>query len=566
MKNIFRRIITPQVLFVFYLITLVLPNILLSYTEHLSGLGIAINILLPVGVYGLIMSLSRNVGRMVWILLPLALLAIFQIVLLGLYGRSVIAVDMLLSFTSSNPGEAKELLGSIFPVILTVALFYLPSLALGVFMWARHIELPELFIRRMRRISAVTAFAGAVCLVIALTTDSAYSTRNNLYPVNVAYNVSLAARHQKLVAEHDSLTSGFRFDAKDNHPDSVSEVYVLVIGETSRADHWGLNGYGRETTPLLKKRSNLYSFRKAMSESNTTHKSVPLMLSHLDSHTFGDSIYMVRSIITAFREAGYNTVFISSQKPNKSFIQFFGEEADRAIYVNQRGDESDLVLVPELKRTLSDKNHRQLVVIHSYGSHFNYRDRYPRDMARFLPDDYLEAGFSVRENLVNAYDNSILLTDKLLDGVIEVLDESGYDRAAMIYTSDHGEDIYDDSRKLFLHSSPCPSFHQLYVPFIVWFSGPMVKDLPDVARVLKTNTEKRVDSSVSLFDTAMDLAGITTPRSALNGSLIRPGYKDSERRFLNDHNRSVSLRKSGFEEEDIRALRRLDGEDTGGED
>lgn len=565
MKNIFRRLVSPQALFVFYIITLVLPNILLSYTEQLSGLGVAVNILLPLGVYGLIMSLSRNVGRMVWIFLPLALLAIFQIVLLGLYGRSVIAVDMLLSFTSSNPGEAKELLGSIFPVILTVSLFYLPSLALGVVMWARHAQLPDLFIKRTRRISAAVAFAGVICLVLALTTDSGYSARNNLYPVNVAYNMSLAAKHQMLVSDHDRMTSGFTFDARDNHPDSVSEVYVLVIGETSRADHWQLNGYGRETTPRLMTRENLYSFPKAMSESNTTHKSVPLMLSHLDSHTFGDSIYNVRSIITAFREAGYNTAFISSQRPNKSFIQFFGEEADRAVYVNQRGGDSDLVLIPELERVLEEKNPRQLIVVHSYGSHFNYRDRYPREEARFLPDDYIESGYSVRDNLINAYDNSILLTDKLLDGIIGLLGESGYDRAAMIYTSDHGEDIYDDGRRLFLHSSPCPSFYQLHVPFLVWLSDSMKRDLPDVARILESNLGKRVDSSVSLFDTAMDLAGITTPRTSLEGSLVRSGYKDAERRFLNDHNRSVSLRKCGFVGEDLDRLRQLDGEDTGGE-
>lgn len=45
-----------------------------------------------------------------------------------------------------------------------------------------------------------------------------------------------------------------------------------------------------------------------------------------------------------------------------------------------------------------------------------------------------------RDNLVNAYDNTIRYTDGFLSRLIHMLEEQHVD-AAMLYTSDHGEDI-----------------------------------------------------------------------------------------------------------------------------
>ena len=47
-----------------------------------------------------------------------------QLVLLYLFGQSVIAVDMYLNLTSSNASEASELLGNIILVIGCVFFFY----------------------------------------------------------------------------------------------------------------------------------------------------------------------------------------------------------------------------------------------------------------------------------------------------------------------------------------------------------------------------------------------------------------------------------------------------------
>lgn len=69
---------------------------------------------------------------------------------------------------------------------------------------------------------------------------------------------------------------------------------------------------------------------------------------------------------------------------------------------------------------------------------------------------------------MNAYDNTIICTDKFLSSLINTLESSKL--VSMLYVSDHGEDIFDDERRLFLHASPQPSYFQLHVPFIVWVS------------------------------------------------------------------------------------------------
>ena len=109
-------------------------------------------------------------------------------------------------------------------------------------------------------------------------------------------------------------------------------------------------------------------------------------------HDF-NSIYQQKRIITAFKEAGYQTAFFSNQRYNHSFIDFFGKEADTYDFIKEDvGDAnynpSDDELLKLVATELAKNASKQFIVLHTYGSHFNYRERYPSEQ-RFLP-----AGFS----------------------------------------------------------------------------------------------------------------------------------------------------------------------------
>ena len=194
-----------------------------------------------------------------------------------------------------------------------------------------------------------------------------------------------------------------------------------------------------------------------------------------------------------------------------------------------------------------------LVVLHTYGSHFSYADRYPGDAARFVPDGPLEATEANRDVLVNAFDNMVAYTSALLDSVAEILSHSGA-VASMIYASDHGEDIFDDSRGLFLHASPAPSAYQIHVPVIMWFSQPFAGRYPELIDAARSNAGKNVSSSQSFFHTALQLGGVVTAVSDSTLSLVSTGYAEPSRRYLNDHNEGVDLGESGFQSQDFERL------------
>lgn len=91
------------------------------------------NVILPVSVYWLIMTLGRKPGKTIWILFPFVFFAAFQLVLLYLFGRSIIAVDMFLNLTTTNSGEALELLDNLLPAVIGVFVVYIPAFGLGRF-------------------------------------------------------------------------------------------------------------------------------------------------------------------------------------------------------------------------------------------------------------------------------------------------------------------------------------------------------------------------------------------------------------------------------------------------
>lgn len=548
---------SPRVLFIATIIALALPNVVLAFTESVSFTTRIANVILPVAVYWFLMTLSRKTGKMVWILFPLIFFAAFQMVLLYLFGRSVIAVDMFLNLVTTNPGEATELLNNLLPAVAGVIVVYLPLLVFAICSMKARRALSGTFIKAQRKYSVIGIVVGVISLNVCIFTDKYFKTENDIYPVNVCYNLVLAIERSNATAKYEQTSAGFSFNASSVHPADSSEVYVLVIGETARATSFGIYGYNRNTTPLMKHIPGLTAFNHTLTQSNTTHKSVPMLLSAADASNY-DRIYRERSIITAFREAGFHTAFFSNQKPNHSFIDIFGMEANDWKFIKNgpqgASNTPDEELLPLIAKKLSEGHKKLFIVIHTYGSHFNYRERYPASMAFFKPDNATEAKAVNRPQLINAYDNTIRQTDRLLAEIISMLGKSGA-MSAMLYTSDHGENIFDDSRKLFLHASPVPSYYDLHVPFIVWTSQSYITEFPNITKSLTTNRTKDVENSVTTFHTMLHLAGIKTKYRRDSLSVASRHYFSGRRHYLNDHNLPVTLDKTGMNDEDFEMFR-----------
>jgi len=485
----------------------------------------------------------------------------FQMVLLYMYGRSVIAVDMYLNIVTTNPGEVTELLGNLVVIIAVVICLYIPSIVFGIIAVVRKWRLSSDALSRFRRVSLIILGVGVVLFGLSFIGPRPYRPVRELYPINVIYNLGVAVNRASDLTNYRRTSEPYTYQAVSTVPDSVKEVYVVVVGETSRADNWQLLGYERPTTPRLMNREGLVAFGKGISQSNTTHKSVPMLLSPLDATTFGDSINYVKSIVTAFKEAGFHTAYFSNQNRNHSYIDFFAQEADTCVFLSDskavfESKSFDTELIPLMNEEIAKNHRKQLIILHCYGSHFNYIDRYPKGFGSFKPDGPAKATYNYRDKQLNAYDNTIELTSGMLADVIDGLSEMDA-RGAMIFTSDHGEDIFDDERRLFLHSSPIPSYYQIHVPVIVWLSENYISARPEAMDALQGNSGKFVATSRSFFHTIIDMAGISTPRFKSRASLLQKSYTPEPPIYVNDHNEAVPLEECGILEYDIENLKKI---------
>lgn len=534
---------------------LVVPNIALCFTEiSYSALDCAINVLLPFGVYLLLSASGRAVGRTVLFFIPVMILCAFQIVLLFLYGESIIAIDMFLNVVTTSVGEATELLTGLLPAILVVCLSYLPVIIAGIFLCLKNGRTDAANRKYAVIAGGAITLVGFILLIVA-SCSAGYRPTRKLFPVNVISNMFSAANRTVETAEYHNNADGFTFDARSLRPSDEPELYILVIGETSRAGNWQINGYERDTNPHLSHRKGIVSLSKVLSESNTTHKSVPLMLSHLSSESFGDSIYCSKGIMEAFDEAGYETAWISNQKRNHSLIDFFGEQAEECKFISDDGQAHyDLELCPMLEEFISQPGApKRFVALHTYGSHFNYSDRYPDECRHYTPDTEAEAMPEYRHILMNAYDNTIRYTDLMLDSIISIADRSGVP-AAVVYVADHGEDIFDDSRNRFLHASPTPTGRQLHVPMLVWMSESYRNAHPEKFEALVANSGKNVSSSRSIFHTLLSLAAVKSRVEDASSAITEKSYVEPTRVYLNDYDEAVPLSASGLRKTDMEYL------------
>lgn len=340
------------------------------------------------------------------------------------------------------------------------------------------------------------------------------------YPLSLANGVYYFWKETRQLAEAVSSREAFRFDGLAAEPLPGREIVVLVIGETSRARSWGVYGYERDTSPRmseLAQSGSLVAFSDAYSQSTLTRSSVPLILTRATPAEM-ERLFGERSLLSAFREAGYEVHWISNQEKYGVFntvISAIAAEADHTEFLSQnrshrsaKRNDFDEALLPRLQQALDSSAPKLLVVLHTMGSHYDYHYRYPPAFERFRPTRDSEEADAEEHAATerNAYDNSILYTDHFLAGAIERLAAQGA-AASLIFVSDHGENLGDEGRDRWGHGLPHPTPWSLHVPLFVWTSEELRAARPDHYAGLVKNRDKAVSLDY-LFYTALDLAGI----------------------------------------------------------
>lgn len=560
--SIYKRVVSrPKLLFWYYIAINMVPSFYFLFTEPLNIPGKILSIFLPFGLFIALFSLFKNTGKAQVLFFPILFFHAFQIVLFYLFGEDVLAADMLLNVVTTNTSEVNELLGALLPSIIIVIVLYVPPTVLGIMQW-RHKEKPGKHFRKNNLKVGLTFLILAFTLSFSSVDQNTkeFSFHEDIYPINLFYNIGFATQKFNKIRNYPNTSSDFLFDARRADSSDQRKIIVLVIGETSRAANWELYGYDRATNPKLKNTSNLIPYSNALTQSNVTHESVPIIMSGVGAENFKD-LYHQKGIFQAFKEAGYTTISLSNQAENSSFIEYIYKQAD--IYKNLKRVDSRTDIIPNsqdeeltklMAQEIADHPGDLFILLHSYGSHFNYTDRYPTDFSHFKPDKITNVSRSQKQEMTNAYNNSIRYTDHFLSETIKVLAQT--DAASfLLYSADHGEDIFDDQRGKFLHSSPTPTYYQLHIAFLSWYSNQFKQAYPEKIRQAEQHQNKALSTN-AIFHSLLDAGSISSPFFKRELSLLHPQFKERERVFLTDHEEAIPVKHLNLKSEDYKLFKK----------
>ncbi|WP_045398606.1 sulfatase-like hydrolase/transferase [Vibrio campbellii] len=242
------------------------------------------------------------------------------------------------------------------------------------------------------------------------------------------------------------------------------KVLVIGIGESLRAGNMSLYGYERKTTPKLDAiKSQLTVVNQPYAAGSNTWGSIPAMLTKT-----GNMPNFSQSIILLAKAAGYQTFWLSNQAQFGQWdfsISTLAQQADTQYFASKEegGALYDDVLIEQLSAALEQRSQRKLIILHFYGSHMNFSDRYPADFDSFSSGD----------KRLDQYDNSVLYTDFLQAEIIEMVKKAG---GEYVFFSDHGLGSPHGDLPLKHDVRTPPDIESLYVPF--FFTGN--RNIPDI--------------------------------------------------------------------------------------
>lgn len=525
---------------------------------HLTAIGVGALFCLA------LLAVTGRASRYVLVTLPFAALVPLESLYILKYGQPTDAVAFGVA-SATHWREASEFVTGI------VAYAVLASVAIAVAGIALYARLRSKDLRWRHRsrwyallgmfiVAAVTAAqAGGWHNLIARRADAAMQgggeiatplerTLERSYPLGLVVRWNEFDERRRRAVEAAARASGFRFGATAG--DGAATV-VLVIGESMRADHLGLNGYHRETTPELSKVASLYSFRHATAAAGATRESIPYLLTRRTLGVDPDKWLAERSIVSAFREAGFSTWWISTQAPVGALEDssaVIAEESANKRYVNPAGHARraalDEATIPVLAEALRDGAARRFVVVHLLQAHWDYRLRYPSGLGPFQPSGTDGEIWSIysrsqRVPIVNAYDNAVHYADRVLARIIETLQSTGQS-VGLVYMSDHGQTLFEG--RCLSGSHAVPSRTVFEVPLLIWVSPAFRERFPDKVAALAGNLERPVTAE-SVFPTLAELGGLEFDGSKRQLSLANATYKPGRRLVTLDTRRWIDFER-----------------------
>ncbi|KQZ80455.1 phosphoethanolamine transferase [Pseudomonas sp. Root562] len=431
----------------------------------------------------------------------------------------LIDAGMFRNFAETNATEVRDLLSlKLFVYILMLGV--LPSLLL----WKTPINYRRWHREVLSKVLvsvASLAVIGGVALVNYQGLASLFRNHHELRLMVVPSNYIGASfgylREQVASARQPFATVGE--DAQRNpvwQTHGRKSLTVLVVGESARAENFGILGYDRDTTPTLSKEAGLIAFTDVHSCGTETAVSVPCMFSNMGRKDYSASkAKNEEGLLDVLKRAGLDVIWRDNQSGCKGTcdrvtLEDVSKLKDPVLCANSEC--RDEILLQGLQHFIDNLDKDTVLVLHQMGSHGpEYFKRYPKEYERFTPVCESNAlNNCSRESIVNGYDNTLVYTDHVLSTLIDLL-RNNQDKVdtAMLYLSDHGESLGEYN--LFLHGTPymlAPD-QQKHVAMLAWFSDSYQKSFSVDTHCLQLSREKPL-SQDNLFHSMLGLLEVNS--------------------------------------------------------
>lgn len=449
------------------------------------------------------------------LLLPLTAAATFFMYEYG----TVIDMNMVRNVFETNTAEAGDLISPAL-VVTVLVLGVLPVAAL----WLTPIDWPSLTADARRKFKAAAIIVPAAFAVLFPFWPAITSTfrehrelRMTLTPSNYMAALNKYIRSKRVIDPAAAKVIAADAARRPQGSERPKTLFVIAVGETTRWDHWALNGYARPTNPELSKVDGLVNYPKAYSCGTDTAESVPCMFSGLSRSGFSPSkAEGQQNLLDVLKRVGIDVGWRENQAGCKGVCARIPTETltgtKESVFFHN-GETRDEILLDGLPARLAGLQQDTVIVLHMMGSHGPaYWKRYPDTFEVFKPV-CKESQFSrcTLDGIINAYDNTVLYSDYVLSRLVALLAEGEKANVAtgMIYMSDHGESLGENN--LYLHGMPyaiAPEA-QRHIPMALWLS-PTLRGAAALDAACLAREAAREVSHDNLFHSVLGLFEVQT--------------------------------------------------------
>jgi heptose-I-phosphate ethanolaminephosphotransferase len=319
------------------------------------------------------------------------------------------------------------------------------------------------------------------------------------------------------------------------------QTFVLILGESCNRNHMSLYGYHRKTTPKLDSRKDIITYDNIVSPYSNTLNSVLTILSNscLDHKV---KINQRIDLLDILHSAAYKNYWLSNQSPIGIWdnqVTVFANKADQTTFVNLSSNTSfgtslhrsyDSKLFKPLQKALKEKQKNKFILLHLLGNHSRYLKRYP-------PEYSIWQGKTKEEKIISEYDNSILFNDFVVDSLLNIIKHQAANHPETIYIaiylSDHGENVYDEGKKVGHDYVKVLPKANVEIPFLVWLSKSYISQRPKKTKLIKSRLNIPFVTD-NLFHSIMDILTIETKFFDSTKSIFHPDYNLLRKRILED--------------------------------